>query len=47
MAQDYLSLYQRSIHAAKNQSIEQGSYRIMEQLPRSATIDDAQIEAAA
>jgi glycosyltransferase involved in cell wall biosynthesis len=47
MAQDYLSLYRRSVHTESDQSVGQESYRIMEPLPRSATIDDARIEAAA
>lgn len=47
MVQDYLSLYQRSMHKEKDQSADQGTYRVMRQFPHSAAAEEARVEAAA
>ena len=47
MVQDYLLLYQRSVHKEKDQSADQEAYLAMEQFSRSVTTDDTQVEEAA
>lgn len=47
MVQEYLSLYQRSTHKMDDQSADQVASQAVRQFTRSATADDARIEAAA
>lgn len=47
MAQDYLALYERSMHKEEDQSVDQSSNRAMRQSPNLRSQDDAPIEAAA
>ncbi len=47
MVQDYLLLYQRSVHQEKDRSADQEVCRVMQQFPHSAAADDTRIEKAA
>lgn len=47
MVQDYLLVYQRSVHKENDRSADQGSYEVMRQFPPSTTMEDARVVEAA